>query len=354
MNPYHFVPLGPPGKQMNVKTHESFQGESGTLACRLTARTHLFIAKSEGQTRSQNQHQRLQLMRAVNRKPLLPGSSLKGVIRSVAEALSGSCLTLPGESTSYYDRDKRRNYYYEMPEGFERCRPKELCPACRIFGGMKAGDPFLGKINISDAVAEGEAIVEDLTLGSLMQPKPRHRAWYEHLEQRGFMRGRKFYYHHPRSARTTTRRDRFNKTVEAVKPGSAFGFSVDYTNLTDDELALLIFALVLEPEMCHKIGMGKPVGLGSAKIEMIQWRQHNLRMRYERLGEGTKVLEADALTAEIDRWTDRYHEQYAKWADCLNDLRRIWRWDPSATDDVKYPSRGWFNDNPTEPIENAP
>ena len=293
-------------------------------------------------------------MRAVNRKPLIPGSSLKGVIRSVAEALSGSCLTLPGESTSYYDRDKRRNYYYEMPEGFERCRPKELCPACRIFGGMKAGDPFLGKTGISDAVAEGKPEVEWLTLEALMQPKPRHRVWYGDPLQSRVMRGRKFYYHRPASPQRAVRPNPYNKTVEAVKPGSAFGFSVDYTNLTDDELALLIFALVLEPEMCHKIGMGKPVGLGSAKIEMIQWRQHNLRMRYERLGEGTKVLEADALTAEIDRWTDRYHEQYAKWADCLNDLRRIWRWNPNATDDVKYPRQEWFRDNPGEPIENAP
>ena len=341
MNPYHFVPLGPPGKRMNVKTHESFQGESGTLACRLTARTHLFIAKSEGQTRSQNQHQRLQLMRAGNRKPLLPGTSLKGVIRSVAESLSGSCLTLTSAKE------------YSTPKDFQRCRPKELCPACRIFGGMKDGDPFLGKINISDAVAEGEAIVEDLTLGSLMQPKPHHRAWYGDPQQQGVMRGRKFYYHHPRSARTTTRRDKFNKTVEAVKPGAVFGFSVDYANLTDDELSLLIFALVLKPEMCHKIGMGKPVGLGSAKIEMIQWRQHNLQTRYERLGEGTKVLEDDTLTAEVDRWIKRYHEHYANWADSLNDLRRIWRWDPDAPD-VRYPSQDWFRKNPTELIENAP
>ena len=350
MNPYHFVPLGPPGQQRKVQTHETFQGEIGTLVCRLTARTHLFTAKSQGQAGDRHQHQRLQLMRGKDRKPLIPGSSLKGVIRSVAEALSGSCLTLPDRSTLNYGK----GISYRMPKGFERCRPKELCPACRIFGGMKAGDPFLGKINISDAVAEGEPEVEWLTLKPLMQPQPRHRVWYGNPSQPDFMRGRKFYYHRPGDAQTTAIQNQYNKTVEAVKPGTVFGFNVDYANLTDDELALLIFALVLEPEMCHKIGMGKPVGLGSAKIEMIQWRQHNLQTRYERLGEGTKVLEADALTAEIDRWTDRYHEQYAKWADCLNDLRRIWRWNPNATDDVKYPSQGWFNDNPTEPIENAP
>ena len=34
-----------------------------------------------------------------------------------------------------------------------------------------------------------------------------------------------------------------------------------------DELAALLYALVLEPEMRHKIGLAKPVGLGSVRIE---------------------------------------------------------------------------------------
>ena len=354
MNPYHFVPLGQPGQRRKVITHESFQGESGSLTCQLTARTHLFTAAphSEGG----GGHQNLKCVRGKGGQPLIPGSSLKGVIRSVAEALSGSCMVLPGEDTTYYDRDTRRSYRYEMPDGFVRCHSMErLCPACRIFGAMSRGGTFLGKISISDAKAEKEAAVETLTLESLMQPKPRHRGWYgKNPQQPGVMRGRKFYYHRPQGARTTTQRGRFNKTVEAVKPGTVFAFSIDYTNLEDDELALLIFALVLEPEMCHKVGMGKPVGLGSAKIEVAQWQQHDVQMRYENLGEGTALLQTDALIDEIERWTNRCHEFYAQWIDSLNNLRSIWSWDPNADADIKYPTQQWFHDNPTEPIENAP
>ena len=347
MNPYHFVPLGPPGQRRKAKTHESFEGESGTLTCQLTARTHLFTAASHGEAGAG--HQNLKCVRGKDGEPLIPGSSLKGVVRSVAEALSGSCLTLP------IKLDYEKGVSYKMPRGFQRCDSKEqLCPACRIFGAMSRGVTFLGKICISDALAERETAVENLTLESLMQPKPRHRVWYENPQQPGVMRGRKFYYHRSQGARTTTQRGRFNKTVEAVKPGTVFAFNVDYTNLENDELALLVFALVLEAEMCHKVGMGKPVGLGSAKIEFAQWRQHDVQMRYKNLGEGTKVIRADALTDEIERWTNRYHEHYAKWRDSLNHLRRIWSWDPNTDAEIKYPTQQWFRNNPTEPIENVP
>ena len=347
MNPYHFVPLGQHGQRRKVITHESFQGESGSLTCQLTARTHLFTAAphSEGG----GGHQNLRCVRGKGGQPLIPGSSLKGVIRNVAEALSGSCLTLPMKL------DYGQSASYNTPRGFQRCDSKEqFCPACRIFGAMGRGGHFLGKISISDALAKRDAEVEILTLESLMQPKPRHRVWYENPQQPGVMRGRKFYYHRPQGARTTTQRGRFNKTVEAVKPGTVFAFSIDYTNLENDELALLIFALVLEPEMCHKTGMGKPVGLGSAKIEVTQWQQHDVQMRYENLGAGTALLQTDALIDEIERWTNCYHEHYAKWRDSLNNLRRIWSWDPNADADIKYPTQQWFRNNPTEPIENAP
>ena len=348
MNPYHFVPLGPPGQRRKAKTHESFEGESGTLICQLTARTHLFTAASHGG--GGREHQSLKLVRGKDGQPLIPGSSLKGIVRSVAEAISGSCLVLPTKL------DYGNGVFYKTLRSFQHCDSKErLCPACRIFGAMSRNGTFLGKIGISDALVEGEVAVENLTLEPLMQPKPRHRVWYGDPRQPNDMRGRKFYYHRPQGARTTKRQSEYNKTVEAVKPRTVFRFNVDYTNMAEDELALLVFALVLEPEMCHKVGMGKPVGLGSAKIEVAQWQQHDVQMRYEHIGEGTTLLQTDALAVEIDRWTTRYHEYYAKWRrDSLDHLRRIWSWDPNTNAEIKYPTQEWFRNNPTEPIENTP
>jgi CRISPR/Cas system CSM-associated protein Csm3 (group 7 of RAMP superfamily) len=353
MNPYDFVRFGQPAQRKPAIKHDRFEGHSGRLLCRLTARTHLFIPKTQDVPR--RQHVELELMRGSNDVPLLPGSSLKGVIRSVAEAISGSCLTLPQPRRGRVDYRGRPPVSYKVPRGFEHCRGADyLCPACRVFGSLSGGNPFLGKVGISDARAVDDVDVEWLTIEALMEPKPRHWAWYEDPQQRGVMRGRKVYYHRPLGPRTTTVKNRYNKTIEAVKPGAVFEFSVDYTNLTDDELALLVFALVLESEMCHKVGMGKPVGLGSAKIEIVRWEQIDRQARYEQLGGGMSVVEGDALVAEVGRWQTRYHEQYANWQDSLANLRRIWTWDPTSREDVRYPPREWFRKNRNVPLEKAP
>jgi len=354
MNPYDFVRFGRPGPREPALMHDRFREQSGQLVCRLTAYTHLFTPKTQDAPR--RSHAELELMRGPDGVPLLPGSSLKGVIRSVAEAISGSCLTLPQpRRRGKVDYRGRPPVSYRIPRDFEHCEhQKYLCPACRVFGSLSGGNPFLGKVGLSDAGPVSKVDVEWLTIEALMEPKPRHRAWYEDPKQRGVMRGRKFYYHRPPGPRTTTERSRYNKTVEAIKPGVIFEFTVDYTNLTDDELALLVLALVLEPEMCHKVGMGKPVGLGSAKVEIVRWEQVDRQTRYQQLGGGVSVLEDEALAAEIERLRMRYHRVYANSQESLSDLQRIWTWDPAMEKDVAYPPRDWFRRNRDAPPEETP
>ncbi|MCR4407431.1 MAG: RAMP superfamily CRISPR-associated protein [Anaerolineae bacterium] len=354
MNPYGFVRLGPAAQREAAIRHDQFKGFSGRLHCRLTALTHLFIPQT--QETAKGKHQELRLLCSADGRPLLPGSSLKGVIRNVAEAISGSCLTLPlpgrGGEIEYRGRSP---VSYRVLRGFEHCRDADhLCPACRIFGSLSGGNPFLGKIGLGDAVAMGDFEVETITIEALMEPKPRHRAWYEDPVQRGYLRGRKFYYHRPLGPRRTAVKNEYNKTIEAIKPGAVFEFDLDYTNLTEAELALLVFALTLEPGMAYKVGMGKPVGLGSARIEIVGWEQIDRQARYRQFGGGVAVLEGDALSAESARWQGKYHQAYANWQPSLADLRRIWVWDPSSTVEVRYPGQDWFRKNPRAPIEEAP
>ena len=68
---------------------------------------------------------------------VIPGSSLKGAIRSVVEAISESCVS----KVSYQVRRA-------VPRSFSECRQKNrLCVACRMFGAMG----FQGNIAIQDA-----------------------------------------------------------------------------------------------------------------------------------------------------------------------------------------------------------
>jgi CRISPR-associated protein (TIGR03986 family) len=54
--------------------------------------------------------------------------------------------------------------------------------------------------------------------------------------------------------------------IKALPQGTRFKATIRFENLTPVELGALLFALKLPDSCCHKIGMGKPLGLGSVKI----------------------------------------------------------------------------------------
>jgi hypothetical protein len=127
LNPYNFVPLADVGPMRErAPSQEHFEGLSGTIVCRLETLTPFFTPDSaecpdlgasgrpegepeersgvkasafdpdwsEHDPRGQAEHKWFNLLRDGDGFPLIPGSSLKGVIRSAAEALSNSCLSV--------------------------------------------------------------------------------------------------------------------------------------------------------------------------------------------------------------------------------------------------------------------
>lgn len=368
MNPYQFVPLGPPAQRHAARTHESFGPslQAGTLVCRIKALTEFFIAASHVRTES-NEHQRLLFLRE-HGAPIIPGSSLKGVIRNVAEALSGSCLTLAGDrkrraakndALSYWD--KNRQHDYPVPQGFSPCglaeehAPVVACPACRMFGYLWNKKVHLGYVNFSTARLLSAPQWQWLTLSPSGSPAPRHRPFYG-TPATGFqtMRGRKFYYHRPQGVRTTQEKNDQNKTVEALSPDAVFEFTIDYENLTAEELALLVFALALEEPLRHKFGMGKGVGLGSTQIQLHEWRKIDLRTRYQQFDGGKQTLNGDQLQAALQAQREKFHQSFAAWQEPLQKLREIWAWNAADERKLEYPSYFWFKDFSAVPLEEVP
>jgi CRISPR/Cas system CSM-associated protein Csm3 (group 7 of RAMP superfamily) len=363
MNPYDFVRLADDEPQRHSPhLHDRFAGRSGRIVCTLTTRTHIFVPRFQGGGRSMG-HERLALNRDVYQAPLIPGSSLKGVIRSVAEAASSSCFMLP--RAFLYDRRKVR---YILPERFEPCSRVEkrsaergerrnrdgLCPACRLFGMLNRGNVFTGNVSVRDAVAPRDAATELLTLAVLSSPKPRHKAFYSTRpdSQKPQVRGRKFYYHRPQGFVGRTQQDGQNKTVEAVAPGVAFTFEVEYENVEDEDLGLLLFALTLWDDTCHKVGMGKPIGMGSAKIDITELTALDPKARYAKLGAGWKdPLKDKGLSEFVDAYIRALRDSTAGH---LQDLRRILHWHEGTSVDVHYPDYNWFKANPWASLEEAP
>jgi hypothetical protein len=62
--------------------------------------------------------------------------------------------------------------------------------------------------------------------------------------------------------------DKQRVSVRPFKTGVEFLFTVDFENLSDEELGLLLRTLCPAPETRHRLGIGKPLGLGSVKMDV--------------------------------------------------------------------------------------
>ena len=208
----------------------------------------------------------------------------------------------------------------------------------------------LGNVSFNDAVEVKIRKHESVFTIALMGPKPHHQAFYLNPTATRIA-GRKFYFHQPEGIKKAHEKTDYNEHITPVDTGSQFAFSLQFTNLEPLELQTLLYALVLEPEMRHKIGYGKPTGFGSVHFEITKLTLIDYESRY-RTYPGTSVYEAQELENYLLEQKRMFTDDTA--SSTLNALRRIWRWDPSNTTTYRYPSQGWFSTNSNTPISSTP
>ena len=111
----------------------------------------------------------------------------------------------------------------------------------------------------------------------------------EELEPNGdyIPNGRKFYWHHldendPYAPDDAYAKDRYKRVVRInpIKKGVKFLFSIDFFNLTEFELGMLLYAVRPTETFRHRIGMGKPIGLGRIRIDILNLLFVNRQRRY--------------------------------------------------------------------------
>ena len=205
----------------------------------------------------------------------------------------------------------------EQQNHHEPCNGNELCPACRLFGTVGNSRAVGSRVRFGDAVPQGEYDLANhfVTLKELAGPKisatefytyrPNHaRTWnYDYitmtqqattrLQQTIRLRGRKFYLHPPQlrlsenDYKSEDRNER-NCSVQLLKRGS-FVFDVYVDHLTEQELKKLVWCLSPNDgtgkKYYHKLGFGKPLGLGSIEIELCSIEQRKAEWQ----GEGDLV-----------------------------------------------------------------
>lgn len=164
---------------------------------------------------------------------------------------------------------------------------KHLCEACSLFG--MAGDESLGsRIRITDAEVKTKYELKPTTLQILGEPRYSYLPFYARTtnarkkvpasydDDQVEIAGRKFYWHNERSERdpgtySRVRKDKTNSTMELMMPGAEFEFDIYYDGVTKEQIDKLMWCIHFgenekSGNLCHKIGHGKPLGLGSVKM----------------------------------------------------------------------------------------
>ena len=341
-NPYNFAAIDedniPRNKDWLKHAHEKFSehgenGHCGKIVCNIHFRSN-FI------TVGKNKYNEKKQLR-INGNYGIQSTSLKGMLRTIAEAISNSCISLIHDNNKQYVNPNAWIDYCDNKNG--------LCICCRLFGTTVKKDDdeksftYRGKVRLSDAeytkFDNGKNIIPGidprlkekkyLEEYSLMVPRPPHRDFYFNGNK---IKGRKFYYHHKNDRLSF---DKINNAakVELIKKGAIFQFTLIFENLTDEEYALLLWTLELDSELGHKIGMGKPLGLGSCVIEIEKINEFS-KNRYLSIAEDDMwdVYEKEKLKGRIEDirmwWTARIP----------NDLQCILKIENGFTE-VRYPKK---------------
>ena len=271
------------------------------------------------------------------------------------------------------------------------CKKREnLCPACKLFGMIgKDGNnsSALGsRIRISDAkIITDQALSDDRNtwdrLSVLSNPHiylpffqngvnaaNKDDVFNENYEGAGIsLKGRKFYLHMrdedffklnpPRTGENQNEDNdstdgEQNITAQTLGKNTEFEFSVFYENLTEEELRTLIRIITLgenklDGKYCHKIGHGKPIGLGSAKfyIENVTKRSYD-GATYSSSNANDDYLDDLNGTANTCLNDDYYNSLRV-----ICDYNRITEFCTNNEINICYPGAGlekgfeWFGDN---------
>ena len=263
-------------------------------------------------------------------KYAIPGNSIRGMIASVMEAISQSALRVleDSELSLTLDRGTWRKSFGSVYEKFQDSvlpygvkGRTNLTPAEALLGVIeetqgysqnreldKPASALQSRVRFSDAFSDkpDKEICHDkeITLKILGEPKATASQSLYYLDKNNpkeyipkatfkadqiVARGRKRYLHHPpiqtgkkywKTESEAQERQNLKVCCKPMRAGQAFTFTVYFENLTAAELTLLKRSLVPREDFCHKLGLGKPLGLGTVRISITKTHYFTPEHRY--------------------------------------------------------------------------
>lgn len=290
--PYELIPF--PTQRPTLERpagHAKFHADKlhGTLFLTLTVQTAVHISTGHLALGSDVGVKGIPVLKTMTTTPngrlKIQGSSLKGAIRAMYEAITNSTLAV-----------MMSQYRNRIPPERHPCRNKEqLCPASRVFGALN----WQGLVEFRDAIATGTGSGVG-SLPPLYRPRPDQcKAYFK--KENGKVIGRKFYYTHKKALQGSSR----GTPTQQAMQNTVFKTQIHFKNLTPAELGTLLTVLGQDPNhpMLLKVGGGKPVGLGSLQVTLDKIeRPGNLKDRYSRYDPPqADTLEGEALKAFVQK-----------------------------------------------------
>ena len=257
-------------------------------------------------------------------EPVIPGSEIRGAVRSVYEAAFNGCLSSLSEDLAL-DRGSEKTKktikgLLKANGGYQPCSDKDLCPACQIFGIVEKAQgshtfAYGSKVRITDAKLinpeENKQTLfgKPIILPELGQPRPSTVEFYtkspyekeETINRQGYwtydykrkfedgkvvakqtldanqpeLRGRKYYWH----SCVNLEKYKYFNDVSAMKQRirpmipqdtkPIFSFRVYFEQMSKQQLSCLKWALDFgDPACAHKLGRAKPLGFGSVRLSV--------------------------------------------------------------------------------------
>ncbi len=278
--------------------------------------------------------------------------------------------TWPVFYTTYtdYDGDQRTAFghtkYFRIPysKTIKNAAQQKVGKEDDFRQSMWGNKEHAGKLHFQDLLfTKGEFYTSPIQVKALGQPQPtsfqlyldqgngntihRNKKDLSHWSNTDAeIRGYKNYWH--RKADWQFKDAKIEKhlpaPIQPAKPGTTFCGTLHFNGITKEELGALLFAIELQPESCHKMGMAKPY-MGSVKLAVKHLAIKDSKTRYSSVFSDnsswntgqTKVETTSFIAAYKKYMTEVLGTSYME-VPRINDFFNITKFDEKKISDSSY------------------
>ncbi len=256
--PFFWISLDKPPQKDRPVLHKKFEGWTGRLVWEIEVLSdYLYVGSGNlDLVRLPDGHEQARYtFTRRNGQLVIPGTSIKGAVRAVFEAVTDSCVRVVAKATKLRGKvlkPDERPLFRNQGElaSWRSCKGiNNLCPACRVFGTTG----YHGRVHFSDAVPVGDVRTETIKIADLWPPRQVRKA-------RKFYQTKDFQEQDLHPHKNT-------RFLEVVPKGSRFRTTLYFENLSDAEMGALMRALGLgvDPSKPNTYAYAFPLKLGGAK-----------------------------------------------------------------------------------------